>query len=67
MPNTSVRPLPPLVSLAAVFWMSHNAPRALRDIQKNGREGDYYPSQLQKNRSLVKITNVTIRGVGGFR
>ena len=35
--------------------------------KKNGHEGDYYPSQLQKNRSLVKITNVTMRGVGGFR
>ena len=28
-----------MISLAAVFWMSRNAP--LRDIQKNGCEGDY--------------------------
>ena len=58
----------PLQSPLQPFFGCHTTlPGALRDIQKNGREGDYYPSQLQKNRSLVKITNVTMRGVGGFR
>ena len=44
-----------LVSLAAVFWMSRNAPPkergALRDIQKNGCEGGYILScSVKKSR-----------------
>ena len=57
----------PLVSLAAVLWMSHNAPGSVAWHPKTGCEEDYYSSNFQKNRSLVKITNVTMRGVGGFR
>ena len=36
-----------LVSLAAVFWMSRNAPPALRDIQKTAaRETIQYPALI---------------------
>ena len=54
-----------LVSLAAVFWMSRNAPRALRDIQKTAtREPNHCRDECKSTPSSARSTvHMIVSGV----